>query len=1106
MKKGLRISTRISFAFLLVFIVITLGTFLVVGSVFYGAIKTREVSRLQVAADSAAEHIETYLGQRMLGVRVLVGGSAVKELWVSCANAPGKESAATMREILAEAQQSSAEIEKIMLVDLSGKIVASTHPEFHGGDVSGESFFTTEESVHFSPDPSGHKIVVSSSIVIEGKVSGVGVVAMGIDVLEGIVADLGGKGETDEVIVAFRGPGGEINFPVKRRFEHESIRSDQDSGDPLAIREAFSGTLKVISGSIDYRGKRVISATGYVKPAEMGVVAQINEDEAQRELWQILRIFAAAFMMSVILFLIVGRLVSRRITSSFETLRKGAAIVGSGNLDHRIAIHTTDEIGELATAFDKMTMELQSSTTSREWFSAALESIGEGIILTDVEGKIITVNPIARDIIGWAGAESTSGKIGDICSLRNKTTGEKVYNPGIMALNSGQTMHAPKDTVFVNRAGKEIVVECSASPIRNRRSNEIMGSILVFRDVTEKNLSEKRLRYLSAAVEQSPACVVITDITGAIEYVNPKFVELTGYTRDEARGQNPRVLKSGIHAKSMYGELWETITSGREWRGEFYNQKKNGEFYWESASIAPIRDGSGRISHFVAVKEDITERKRFEADLKKAHDEVKEILEKVPFGVALIDEHKAVLWMNEVAVRMAGFSSRGEVSGKNCGEVFCLGTKEVCPVLAEGKELVNMENRLRRVDGTEIPIIKNARHIELDGQNILLETFTDISEMKRIQQKIKESEEQYRTLVENMPGMVYRCAKDENWTMFFISDEIQRLTGYPVSDFIGNAVRSFAGIIHEEDRASVESEITAALAEKKTYDVEYRINCADGKVVWVKDRGGAIFSDSGDIDWLDGVIVDITLQKKAEEDLEAAAEMQSEFTSTVSHELRTPLTTIKAGVAIVLDGIAGDVNPEQKDFLDTVSRNVDRLGRLINDVLDFQRLKSGKEKFYMEPGDINSLVEDTYKDMKAEASKRNLEFLLSLDESTPEITFDKDAITRVLVNLLSNAFKFTESGKVTISTAVSKQENMVKVTVSDTGCGIKEEDLTKLFDDYVQLDKGKDRKPGGTGLGLAICKKLIASHGGRIWVESEKGKGSSFSFILPLQERRRVHG
>jgi PAS domain S-box-containing protein len=145
------------------------------------------------------------------------------------------------------------------------------------------------------------------------------------------------------------------------------------------------------------------------------------------------------------------------------------------------------------------------------------------------------------------------------------------------------------------------------------------GRVWYFRDLTERKRSEEKLRQLSRAVEQSPALIVITNPAGDIEYVNPKFIEVTGYTLAEALGKNPRVLKSGDKSPEAYRELWQTITAGKEWRGEFHNKRKNGELYWESASISPIRDLTGRTTHYVAVKEDITERKQSEAALEKAH-------------------------------------------------------------------------------------------------------------------------------------------------------------------------------------------------------------------------------------------------------------------------------------------------------------------------------------------------------------------------------------------------------------------------------------------------------------------------------------------------------
>jgi PAS domain S-box-containing protein len=151
----------------------------------------------------------------------------------------------------------------------------------------------------------------------------------------------------------------------------------------------------------------------------------------------------------------------------------------------------------------------------------------------------------------------------------------------------------------------------------------------VVRDITARKRMEEKLRQLSRAVEQSPASIVITNPAGDIEYVNPKFVQVTGYTLAEALGKNPRILKSGDKSPEAYRELWETITAGKEWRGEFHNKKKSGELYWESASISPIRDLAGRVTHYVAVKEDITARKQTEAERDKLIHDLQEALANV---------------------------------------------------------------------------------------------------------------------------------------------------------------------------------------------------------------------------------------------------------------------------------------------------------------------------------------------------------------------------------------------------------------------------------------------------------------------------------------------
>jgi signal transduction histidine kinase/GGDEF domain-containing protein len=247
--------------------------------------------------------------------------------------------------------------------------------------------------------------------------------------------------------------------------------------------------------------------------------------------------------------------------------------------------------------------------------------------------------------------------------------------------------------------------------------------------------------------------------------------------------------------------------------------------------------------------------------------------------------------------------------------------------------------------------------------------------------------------------------------------------------------------------------------------------------------------------WL-ALLRDITERKKAEEKLKETMKIKSEFISTVSHELRTPLTSIKGGIAFVLNGLAGDINEEQKELLGIAKKNVDRLARLINDVLDFEKLGSGKMKFNLQANDINQILKDVYETTASSAKNVGLDLLLELDSSLPRCSFDSDKITQVLTNLVTNALKFTEKGTITIKT--TKTEDAVQVSVSDTGYGIRKEDMPKLFNRFEQLGHGGDTKTGGTGLGLAISKEIIERHGGKICVESNPGKGSKFTFTLPV--------
>jgi len=231
-------------------------------------------------------------------------------------------------------------------------------------------------------------------------------------------------------------------------------------------------------------------------------------------------------------------------------------------------------------------------------------------------------------------------------------------------------------------------------------------------------------------------------------------------------------------------------------------------------------------------------------------------------------------------------------------------------------------------------------------------------------------------------------------------------------------------------------------------------------------------------------------------DLQDAAHIKTQFTGMVSHELRTPLASIKEGISLVLDKITGEINDEQVKYLTIAKNNVDRLDRLIVAVLDFQKLESGKMDFKMESNDINEIVKSVENTMRPLFNKKGLFFELHLSNNLPQVEFDRDMIVEVLTNLVNNAYKFTDSGGVNIST--KPDSGFIKVMVKDTGIGINKEDISKLFQEFTQLSRGK----GGAGLGLSICKKIIEAHKGKIWVETDADGGTAFYFTLPIKEQR----
>lgn len=314
----------------------------------------------------------------------------------------------------------------------------------------------------------------------------------------------------------------------------------------------------------------------------------------------------------------------------------------------------TDDDDKMASIFAELaatsllnSMTMKSLEESESRFRSVAQTATDAIINIDSKGDIVFWNDSASKIFGYTAEKAVGRSLSKMMPERYRDrhlTGMRRAAETGELKNVGRTI----ELTGLKKDGIEFPIELSLAKWNVKGEIFFTG---IIRDITRRLSAEKQVRQLSRAVEQSPVSIVITDIKGDIEYVNPKFEDLTGYSVQEAIGKNPRILKTGKTLPEEYKRLWEAISTGHEWRGEFLNKKKNGDLYWEAASISPIIDADGKITHFVAVKEDITERKEFEESLKLANQKLN--------MMGSITRHDV---LNQVMVLLAWNSMAQEIS------------------------------------------------------------------------------------------------------------------------------------------------------------------------------------------------------------------------------------------------------------------------------------------------------------------------------------------------------------------------------------------------------------------------------------------------------------
>jgi len=632
---------------------------------------------------------------------------------------------------------------------------------------------------------------------------------------------------------------------------------------------------------------------------------------------------------------------------------------------------------------------------------------------------------------------------------------------------------------------------------------------------------ERERRLVASVFEASAASILITSATGEIVAANPAFEEITGYARDEVIGVNPRLLKSGLNPQPVYDELWATIASGAIWRGELQNRKKNGELYWEALAISPVVDDRGRITHYIGVAPDITERKLAEQALRASFSLLDATLDATTDGILVTDRSGQATKWNRAFLEMW-----------QDPQVAAASTAEAAFVAQALQRIARSERGLAKIAGPHPdPATSSLDQIELADGRIFerysqpqrigdqivgrVWCFHDVTRQKRAEVELRASEQQFRALFADSPVSILVHDRDSGeiidanptaWKAYGL-DSLQQLQA---SDFWLAPPYSFAEALGWIRKAATEG----------TQQCEWLNRRQDGELFWKHVTLKPV--TIGGVERILATAVDISDRKQAEQTLaeygdhlevvvaertsalaqaeEAIAEAQAanaaktEFLSRMSHELRTPLNAILGfGQLLAMPGDA-PLSAQQADNVQEILRAGRHLLEQVNEVLDLARIESGRIELCLEALPLAPAVAACVALVRPLAEARGIRIDTDLDDSV--VHADPTRLKQVILNLLSNAIKYNrEQGTVRIDS--TRDGDRLRFAVSDSGRGIASEHLPRLFQPFERLESSYDGIEG-SGVGLALTKRLVEMMAGSIAVDSRLGVGSTFRCDLPL--------
>jgi PAS domain S-box-containing protein len=772
-----------------------------------------------------------------------------------------------------------------------------------------------------------------------------------------------------------------------------------------------------------------------------------------------------------------------------------------------------------------------------------VDAIPNPIFYKDINGIYLGCNIAFKSFFGKTGEQIIGRTLQDI--LPEEYTRQSILKDRSI-FETGDSLRYETELVQGDENVRNVLV--SKAPFTHP-DGSLAGIVGAFVDITNQQQMDDQIRKMSRAIEQSPATIVITNTRGIIEYVNPKFCQTTGYTAEDAIGQNPRVLKSGEMPVDGYAELWTTISSGKEWRGEFHNKRKDGTLFWEFASISPLTDKQGKITGYLAIKEDITERKRVEEALGASEKRLSHIVNAAQDAIIMLDPDGSISMWNDSAARIFGYTA-SEAVGKNMHHLIAPKRYHAdhFPAFEKFRETGDgaavgqlIELYALRSDGEEFSVELALSKVQINDQWHAIGVIRDITSRKKSEEALaaasKELEANHAKL-EQLFDQVAAAKREWEQTLDHLRDfviltdaghRIRRYnkllsdaTGRPINELVGSNWRDLiteAGF-HFVTFNGTSGEIFHQRSGRSYDIIIYAIEENDivtGHVVSINDTTD-LRATTQELEKAYAELKEAQLQIFQQEKMASIGQLAA----GVAHEINNPMGFISSNLGTLnkyvdrlaefigaadqsLVSCAGSLEAEKLkeirkrlkvDYIIDDSRQLiaesqdgaGRVRRIVQDLKSFSRVDQTECALI----DLNEALETTIN-----IAWNEIKYVATLNREfgdIPQIKCFPQQLNQVFLNLLVNAAHAIGENQGTITVRTWSEGEKVLVSVTDSGCGIPEEIRQRIFEPFFTTKEvGK-----GTGLGLSISYDIIRKHGGEIAVESKIGHGSTFIVRLPV--------